>query len=385
MNKVVIAMDAFKGSLSAAEATAAVARALTDSIPGCTIDSIPLSDGGEGLTTVLVQSLGGHIHTINAVDPLMRPITVQFGAVSGCAIIEMATAAGLTLLTKKERNPMRTTTYGVGMIIRAALDLGYKQLLIGLGGSATTDAGLGALQTIGLRCFDSQGRLIKEPITGAMMNDISHLDTGALRRTLDGIDIKVVCDVQNPFCGPNGAAFVYSPQKGATPADVIVLDNGLRTLSHLYRRISPISVDSMKGAGAAGGFGGTLAALTGATMASGIDVVLDLLRFSERVEGADLVITGEGRIDQQTLMGKLVLGVVHRVRAMHIPVLALAGQIENRAAIMRTGLLDALEITPRGTDPDEQMRPEVAARNIYDTMTEWLKFDHLKDENKTLS
>ena len=176
MKKVVIAVDSFKGSLTATEVAESVTKAFNDVNPECEVVSLPLSDGGEGLTEVLVNHLGGRYHTIDAVDPLMRPIKVQFGAVGRCAIIEMAAAAGLTFLSDEERNPMNTSTYGVGVMMQAALDLGYRKFLIGIGGSATNDAGLGAMQALGLRCYNSQGRVIKEPIKGSMLQDVTHLD-----------------------------------------------------------------------------------------------------------------------------------------------------------------------------------------------------------------
>lgn len=378
MDKVLIAMDSFKGSLTAAEACAAVSRAVAERYPECVVDEMPLSDGGEGLTEVLVNRLGGRRHKVVVVDPLMREIEVELGAVDGCAVIEVASAAGLMLLGEKERNPMKTTTCGVGMMIRAAMDLGYKRMLIGLGGSATTDAGFGALQVLGLRCFNSQGRLIREPITGSNLADIAHIDTLALRRSLSGVDIRVVCDVQNPFCGHNGAAVVFSPQKGASADDVAVLDAGLRSLSHVIKRTTSVSVENMRGAGAAGGFGGSLAALTGAVMVSGAEEVMGMLHFGERMEGVDLVVTGEGCIDGQSLMGKVVGCVVSRVRRERIPVLALGGRVESRAGLMSHGALNVLEVSDRKADLKSQMQREVAADNLYRTMAEWLKFDKLK-------
>ena len=244
MKKVVIAVDSFKGSLSATEVAEAVTKAFNDVDPECEVFSLPLSDGGEGLTEVLVDHLGGRYHTIDAFDPLMRPIKVQFGAVGRCAIIEMAAAAGLTLLSEAERNPMNTTTYGVGVMMQAALDLGYRKFLIGIGGSATNDAGLGAMQALGLRCYNSQGRVIKSPITGAMLQDVTHLDLTSLKRKMADVELTVACDVQNPLFGPQGAAVVYGPQKGANEEDVKVLDAGLRHISHVWRRCCGVTIEN---------------------------------------------------------------------------------------------------------------------------------------------
>ena len=377
MKKVVIAIDSYKGSLTARQACAAVAEPIRERYPECEVIEMPVSDGGEGLTDVLVGQLSGHKHKIMVVDPLMRELEVELGSVEGCAIVEMAAAAGLTLLKKREQNPMKTTTYGVGLMIRAAIDLGYKKILLGLGGSATTDAGFGALQALGLRCFNSQGRLIKEPITGAMLADIVHIDSSALRRTLADIDIRMVCDVENPFCGPNGAAMVFSKQKGASYDDLVALDAGLRNVAHVIKRSTSISIDTIRGAGAAGGFAGSLASLANARIVKGIDQVLSMLHFDEKVEGADLIVTGEGRIDSQSFMGKVVGEIVGRMANRDVAVLAVTGQLANRQIVMNRGLMDVVVVTPENADFVSQMVPDVARVNIINSMREWLKEDHL--------
>lgn len=365
-------MDSFKGSLSAIEATEAATKAISDVLPACEVEKIPLSDGGEGLAAILVHQLGGHIHRIDAVDTLMRPVSVKLGAVEGCAIIEMAEAAGLTLLAEHERNPLNTTTYGVGMMIRAALDLGYRKLLVGLGGSATNDAGLGALQAIGLRCFDSHGMPITTPVTGAKLADIAHIDISRMRNRLRGVALLVVCDVTNPFCGHNGAAYVFAPQKGASPDGVLLLDAGLRKVAHVIKHDTGISVEHLNGAGAAGGMGGTLTALAGAAMVHGIDEVLDLVHFDSRICNAGLIITGEGRLDAQSAMGKVISGVVSHSKLQNIPVLAFVGRVDNPHSIRKIGLLDAVEITPHDTAPKDYMQPSVAADNLCCAVKNWL-------------
>lgn len=372
VNKVVVAMDSFKGSLSAIEATEAVARAISDVLPLCSVDKIPLSDGGDGLVSVLVSQLDGNIRHVETVDALMRPVSAKIGIVEGCAIIEMAESAGLALLASDECNPLNTTTYGVGMMMRAALDMGYRRLLVGLGGSATNDAGIGAMQAVGLLCFDSCGRLIKEPVTGAMLVDVDHFDLSVIREKLSGVDIRVVCDVKNPFSGCDGAAYVYAPQKGASVDDVIMLDIGLKKVAQVIRNTVNIDVEHIEGAGAAGGMGGALAALTGAAMVHGIGEVLDLVHFNERIEDADLVITGEGSLDCQSLMGKVVMGVVACARSVGVPVLAVAGKVDNRNMVRKMNLIDALAATPVGIAPEIYMRPEIASDYIYRSVKRWL-------------
>lgn len=375
MKKVIIAVDSFKGSLSAPEVAGAVAKAFNDVVPECEVISLPLSDGGEGLTEVLVDRLGGRYHTIDAFDALMRPIKVQFGAVERCAIIEMASAAGLTMLAENERNPMNTTTYGVGVMIQAALDLGYRKMLIGIGGSATNDAGLGAMQALGLRCFNSQGRVIKTPITGAMLQDVAHIDLTSLKRKMANVELTVACDVQNPLFGPQGAAFVYASQKGADAEEVKILDAGLRHISHVWRRCCGITIEHQPCMGAAGGFGGAFATLLNAQLRSGIDCILDILDFDNIVEDADLVVTGEGTIDAQSLMGKALTGLLRRSKQASVPVLAIGGYIADKEMIIRAGVSECLEVSSRSISIDEAMQPDIARQNIISVISNWIKVD----------
>ena len=373
MKKVVIAVDSFKGSLTATEVAETISKTFTDILPECEVVSLPLSDGGEGLTEVLVNRLNGRYHLIDAFDPLMRPIKVQFGAIGRCAIIEMATAAGLTLLAEEERNPMNTTTYGVGVMMQAAYDLGYRKFLVGIGGSATNDAGLGAMQALGLRCYNSQGRIIKTPITGGMLNEVTHLDLTNLKRKMADVELTIACDVQNPLFGPQGAACVYAPQKGANEEEVQLLDAGLRHISHVWRRSCGVVVEHQPCMGAAGGFGGAFSVLLGAKLRSGIDCVLDVLNFDNAVEDADLVITGEGTIDEQSLMGKALTGLLRRSNQAGVPVLAIAGHVEDREALIRAGVSECLEVSSRSISQEEAMKPEIARQNIVSVLSNWIK------------
>ena len=375
MKKVVIAVDSFKGSLTATEVAETISKTFTDILPECEVVSLPLSDGGEGLTEVLVNRLNGRYHLIDAFDPLMRPIKVQFGAIGRCAIIEMATAAGLTLLAEEERNPMNTTTYGVGVMMQAAYDLGYRKFLVGIGGSATNDAGLGAMQALGLRCYNSQGRIIKTPITGGMLNEVTHLDLTNLKRKMADVELTIACDVQNPLFGPQGAACVYAPQKGANEEEVQLLDVGLRHISHVWRRSCGVVVEHQPCMGAAGGFGGAFSVLLGAKLRSGIDCVLDVLNFDNAVEDADLVITGEGTIDEQSLMGKALTGLLRRSNQAGVPVLAIAGHVEDREALIRAGVSECLEVSSRSISQEEAMKPEIARQNIVSVLSNWIKVD----------
>lgn len=375
MKKVVIAVDSFKGSLSAIEVAESVKKAFNDVVPDCEVVSLPLSDGGEGLTEVLVNRLNGRYHTIEAFDPLMRPIKVQFGAVGRCAIIEMAAAAGLTLLAESERNPMNTTTYGVGVMMQAALDLGYRKFLIGIGGSATNDAGLGAMQALGLRCYNSQGRVIKEQINGAMLQDVTHLDLTSLKRKMADVDLIIACDVQNPLFGPHGAATVFSPQKGANEEEVKLLDAGLRHISHVWRRCCGVTIENQPCMGAAGGFGGAFAALLGAKLRSGIDCILDILDFDNLVVDADLVISGEGQVDAQSLMGKALSGLIKRSNQAGVPVVVIGGRISDKEMIIKAGVSECLEVSSRSISQEEAMQPDIARQNIVSVLSNWIRVD----------
>lgn len=372
MQKIVVAVDSFKGSLTAHEVSNAVCETLRSEIPECEVVSVPLSDGGEGTADILVDAMGGIYHKVEAFDALMRPITVQLGVVDGVAIVEMAKVAGLAMLTMEERNPMKTTTYGVGVMLQAALDLGYKKIIIGIGGSATNDAGLGAMQALGLRCYNSQGRAMKNPITGADLSSVAHFDLSALKNRLQDVELTVACDVQNPFCGAKGAARIFAPQKGASPEEVAILDAGLRRVSNIWRKSCGVSVDNLPGAGAAGGLGGAFAALLGAKIYSGIECVLNLVEFDNKVKDADLIITGEGSIDAQSLMGKVLSGILARSKKSRIPVMAIGGRIFDKDALLKAGLVNCIEVSPRSIPIEEAVLPDVAIANIKAAIRNWV-------------
>lgn len=372
MKKVVVAIDSFKGSLSSQKVAEAVSKAFADHLPCCEVVTFPLSDGGEGWTSVLSDALGGRYHRVPVVDPLGREMIARFGGVGEWAVIEMAAAAGLTLLSEIERNPLVTTSYGAGMLMRSALDLGYSKIMLGIGGSATNDAGLGALQALGLKCYDAQGHLMREAMTGGRMADVENIDTSLLKHRLCGVEIRVACDVNNPFFGPNGAAFVFAGQKGASAADIDLLDAGLRHVAHVYGKFSDVDIESIAGAGAAGGFGGSLSVLCGADLQSGIDCALDMLDFDTKAYGADLLITGEGSVDAQSLMGKVFSGIMKRASRNNIPVLVVGGRIEERERLSAMGVADCIEVSPRSLALAEAMRPDVAYNNIYKSVGRWL-------------
>lgn len=372
MNKVVVAMDSFKGSLSAFEAVSAVAEAVESVFPQCDIVGVPLSDGGEGMLHVVVENLGGSVGTLDVPDPLMRMVGAEFGRVGDIAVVEMASAAGLTLLAKQEQSALKTTTYGVGVLLRHIVDLGYKRIVLGLGGSATNDAGLGALQALGLRCFDWRGCIIEEPIRGIDLKKIAHFDTTLLNSVLCGVDIKMICDVSNSFCGTNGAAYVFAPQKGASAEEVKVLDAGLRHVAEVMQKQLSIDISDLEGAGAAGGMSGTFMAFLDATIKKGIDEVLEIVRFDDKLQSADLVICGEGCVDSQSLMGKVISGVLSKVSKQGVPLLVVGGKVMNGDAVIKAGAMDIIQATPSDMPYSLFMQPDMAYRNIVTAVEKWM-------------
>ncbi len=373
MNKIVIAVDSFKDCLPASQVAETVAHAIRENFPECKIVTLPVSDGGEGLTEILVDSLHGLYHTVDAVDPWMRPIKCKIGSVNKCAIIETAQAIGLELLKPEERNPLKTTSYGLGMLINAAYDLGYRKMLIGMGGTATVDCGLGALQAMGIRFFNGVGKVLPNGITGESMLDIEYYDMINTKRKFKDVQFSIACDVNNPIAGPRGAAFVFGPQKGAKPDDVQKLDFNLRHICHILRHNNFSNFENVQGGGSAGGLGLAFYTFMGCKLSSGIDCVLDLINFNNEVEDADLVITGEGRVDAQSLMGKALTGIARRVLSVKKGLLVIGGRVADIEILNRSGIKNPLEVTPQGMSDEEALRPDVAMQNIYDAVYKWAK------------
>ena len=356
--KIVIAPDSFKGCLSAAEAASAMAEGVRLACPDAEIVLLPLADGGEGTVEALVTATGGSYHASTVTGPLGIPVAAAWGLFGGpgkTAVLEMAAAAGLLLVPPDQRDPRRTTTYGVGELLLEVLHSGARRVIVGLGGSATNDGGAGALQALGVRFYDLEGTLVTEPLCGAMLANLSRINTSRLDPALRTVEIILASDVTNPLCGQSGASAVYGPQKGASPAMVAELDLALLHYAAVLERGTGTEVADKPGAGAAGGLGAGLMAVLGAECRSGIDLVLDAGGFEEKLQGADLVFTGEGRIDQQTLSGKTISGVLKRCRmAGSVPVIAFAGSVDADAPAA-LGLSAAIGIS-EGLPRDEAMR-----------------------------
>ena len=325
--KVLIAPQAFKGALSAVDAAQAIARGVIRAVPSAETVTVPIADGGDGTVDALVGATDGQRFRTQVIGPLGEPVFAHWGAMGDgqTAVIEMAQASGLALVPPRRRDPRITTSFGTGQLIAESLDRGYRRLIVGLGGSATNDGGAGMAQALGVHLLDSNGKEL--PRGGGALTRLAAVDVQGLYPALESAELIVATDVTNPLCGPHGASAVYGPQKGATPQIVRVLDHALAHYADVLSRTLGRDVASEPGAGAAGGVGAGLMAFTSATLRSGIDLVCELLDFDGYLEGADLLITGEGRIDGSTTYNKAPVGVARRAKARNIPVLAVAGSL----------------------------------------------------------
>jgi len=325
--RILIAPDSFKGSLSAADAASAMARGATAAFPQAKIIEVPMADGGEGTVDALVAGTGGEIIIQDVTGPLGLPVMARFGLLGDgeTAAIEMAAASGLLLVTKEQRNPLITTTYGTGELIRAALDRGVKRIVCGIGGSATNDGGAGMIMALGAKLLKKDGTPIG--FGGQALLELDRIDVSGLDPRLKQVDLLVACDVDNPLCGPRGASAVYGPQKGATPEMVQILDGALSHLADVMGRDLGVFVRDVPGAGAAGGLGGGLTGFLGARLRPGIEVVMEAVRIDEKLRGVTLVVTGEGRTDGQTLAGKVPMGVARRAGQHGIPAIVVSGGV----------------------------------------------------------
>lgn len=323
--KLLLAPDSFKGSLSSPAACQALERGAKRVFPQATIISVPLADGGEGTLDALLRG-GGESYSTKVFNPLGQEIATRWGVLSdGRAVIEMAQASGLTLVPENKRDALRASTFGTGQLLKAALEKGCREVLIGVGGSATSDGGAGALCALGAKFLDSSGNELSPG--GAALNELAEIDLSSLDMRLRDTKITVLCDVANPLFGENGAAFVYAPQKGASLEDVELLEAGLRRLAKIADKTLGKDASTQLGAGAAGGLAFGLMAFCCAQLKPGIEVVLEAADFDEKLRDADLVLTGEGALDEQTLSGKTIAGVCKAARKRNVPVVAFGGKV----------------------------------------------------------
>ncbi|AIR59654.1 glycerate kinase [Cedecea neteri] len=340
--KIVIAPDSFKESLSAMQVAEAIEQGFREIYPNAEYIKLPMADGGEGTVESMVAATHGQIIPVTVTGPLGLPVEAFFGITGDgeTAIIEMAAASGLHLVLPEKRNPLLTGTFGTGELILAALDRGARKIIIGIGGSATNDGGAGMMQALGVRLRDEQGNELCAG--GAALAGLSEIDVSQLDARLAQCDILVACDVDNPLCGERGASAVFGPQKGATPEQVTQLDTALRHYGEQLEHSSGKAVITVAGAGAAGGMGASLFGLLHARLQPGVEIVTDALRLADAVQGADLVITGEGRIDSQTIYGKTPIGVARVAKRFQVPVIALAGGMTTDYGVVHQHGLDAV-------------------------------------------
>lgn len=369
--KIIVAMDSYKGCLTSDEAGHAVAHALEAVCPYAEIVCLPVSDGGEGLAQSLLRAVGGHEETALVHDPLMRQITAAYTVLpDGTAVIDMASACGLPLLREHERNPLRTTTYGFGELLRDALRKGNRTVMAGLGGSATNDCGTGMMQALGARFFDSGGHEIPL-MCGDTLNSVEKLDTAGLYHLTAGITFTAACDVDTPLLGPRGATMTFAPQKGASAADLLTLENDMTRFARvLGRHTARTDFADKAGSGAAGGLGAAMYAVLNAQLKPGAEIVLDAVNFDKLAAGAHLIITGEGHSDLQTLMGKLPYRIMKRAERHSLPALLVSGAVDNESALLASGFRAVRAVTPQGQPLEEAMKPENARMNIKKTIYE---------------
>lgn len=377
---IVVCPNTYKSSLTASVAARAMKQGISrvyncdysdtnkmDNRPLCKIISIPLADGGDGTAEALIDNVGGTFHTTRVRGPLGKSVMAKWGRLGGkdadTAVIEMAEASGLRLLHKSEYDPLHASTYGVGQLIKSAVEAGCTRIVVGIGGSATNDGGAGMAQALGVRLLDSDGRDL--PPGGAALQNLKCIDVSASILTTN-IAFTAACDVNNPLCGPLGASAIFGPQKGSNSEMVETLDYALNSYSKVIERDLGIALADIPGSGAAGGLGAGLMAFCGARLVSGVDLVLDLVRFDDKLRDVDLIVTGEGRLDTQTAMGKVIAGVARRAKIKNIPVIALVGSIEEgaEAALISEGLNAALSIT------DGPLLLEDAVKDAYRLLTD---------------
>ncbi|MEZ9522750.1 glycerate kinase [Enterovibrio norvegicus] len=376
--KIVIAPDSYKESLSAMDVASAIETGFKHIMPDATYVKLPMADGGEGTVQSMIDATGGRLVDVTVTGPLGAPVEGFFGLLGDgeTAVIEMAASSGLHLVPTASRNPLLTTSFGTGELIKAALDLGVKHLIVGIGGSATNDGGAGMAQALGVKLQDEAGNPIA--FGGGALSTLHTIDTSNIDPRLAHIKLEVACDVDNPLCGEKGASAVFGPQKGATPEMVSTLDSNLAHYAQIMKSQLNSDVKDRAGAGAAGGMGAALLGLFDADLRPGINIVMDAVNLSEHLKDADLVITGEGRIDSQTIHGKTPIGVARCAKTFGLPVIGIAGSITQDSVVVYDHGIDVLFSVVSGACTLEDAlanakeNVELTAQNVARTLS--LKF-----------
>ena len=372
MRRIVIAPDSFKGSLSSSEVAAGIREGIEDALPGCETATVCMSDGGDGMISAIEACIRSEKVLVTVQDPLSRPTEAAYLITDGTAVIEMAQASGLTCISPSERNPMKTSTYGTGEMILDAYRKGCRKFIIGLGGSATNDAGCGMMEALGFRFTEHNGSEITR-CCGESLKSIAKVDASAVKIDPASCEFTAACDVEAVFTGPKGAAHVFAAQKGADENMISELEAGMKAYETVVLEQYGIDLSEVKGSGAAGGLGGCLHTFFCATMKKGSELILELTDFDSLVKDADLVITGEGKIDSQTFMGKVPSEIAHRAALHGVDTIAIGGLVELNGQVSTKCIFkDILAIQPVPTTEEElaeAMNPETAKGNIRRTIS----------------
>ena len=372
--RVLVAPDSFKECLSSKEVATAIAKGIRNVIPDAEVFEVPISDGGEGVLEAVMQGTEMEIVSVTVMDPLLRPIESTYGILKNTktAVVEMAKASGLELLSEHEKNPLLTSTYGTGQLIKHALDSGCEKIVVGIGGSATNDGGAGMVRALGGKFLDIEGSELKDG--GGYLGNLVHIDLSNFDRRIYDCKIQVACDVSNPLTGKNGASYVYGEQKGGSIGDVEFLDKNLSHYAHIIKKDVGVDVLTIPGTGAAGGTGAGLLAFLNATLVNGIELILKTIGIETVLTKVDLVITGEGKIDEQTLNGKSILGIATMAKRHNVPVIVLTGKVGGKIdAIYGVGVTAIFSIVNRPMALSEAIYEaplliEQCAMNVMATM-----------------
>ncbi|MBP2024840.1 glycerate kinase [Peptoniphilus stercorisuis] len=370
--KIFVAVDSFKGSMGSIEAGTIIKEAIIEEIPEAEVKISPLADGGEGTVKALVDGLKGKYIDVEVQGPLNEKIIAKYGAVDKVAIMEMAESSGLTLVEKEKRNPLFTTTYGLGDMIKDALDKNYREFIIGIGGSATSDVGLGMLQSLGFEFLDKNGN--KVGIFGKDLENIAEIKDEKVDKRIYESTFQIACDVDNPLFGKNGAAYIYGPQKGASKEDIIKLDKYTKNFSEIVKEKYKLENENINGTGAAGGLGYAFKTFLKADLIPGIEIITDFLKIEEEIKSSKLAITGEGELDHQTMMGKAPSGVAKIAKKYNVPVIAVAGSLGKDVEKINNEGIDAyFSITPKPMTLEDAMNSEFAKKNLKSTIKQIMK------------
>lgn len=365
--KALLTLDSFKGSLTSPEAGEAVKKGILRAIHDAEIVVMPISDGGEGMTGAFMDTLGCKPVDVTVNDPLMRKISAVYGynAEKRLAVMEMAAAAGLTLLDERERNPLVTTSYGAGEMIADAIRRGAREFIVGIGGSATNDGGMGVLQALGVEFLNSEGKPVSS--CGESLRDIVSIKCAGVLPELKHCHFRIACDVKNPLCGENGCSAVFGPQKGLREPYICMMDKWLAAYAEIARVVFPKANPNYPGSGAAGGLGFAFRTFLDAELIPGIELVMDVIGLEEEIKSADVVVTGEGCLDAQSMMGKVPGGVAALAKKYGKPVIAFAGMIKDEEKLYGCGIDAMYRVKPDSMTLEEAMKPEIAKRNLAAT------------------